>query len=402
MVRPNRNENENPMSTAATPAINAAIDRALDEKRLVGAVVLIARDGDVVLRRAAGLADRERNIAMREDAVFRLASLTKPIVSAAALRMVELGKFALSDPVTRFLPAFRPALADGEVPTITLRHLLTHTAGLAYGFFQPPDGSYHRAGVSDGLGEPGVTMDDELARIVRAGLVYRPGEKWAYSVALDVLGAVMQVVEGEDLDAVVRKYVCAPLKLQSMGFDLQPSQRDLLVTAYADGKPAPVLIPEQGMRVRFPDGVPAYASLAGVSLSPARLFERASFRSGGGGMVGTASDMLTFIEAIRRGGAPILSADSARAMMTAQIGDLPINRGPGFSFGYGGSLVTDPKAGLTPQSAGTFSWGGVWGHTWFLDPVKKLSVVALSNTALEGMMGKYVVDLRDAVYADLG
>lgn len=311
------------MSKAAMPAINAAIDSALDEKRLVGAVVLIAQDGDVVVRRAAGLADRERNIAMREDAVFRLASLTKPIVTAAALRMIELGKISLSDPVTRFLPAFRPALADGEVPTITLRHLLTHTAGLAYGFFQPPDGSYHRAGVSDGLDQPGVTMEEELARIVRAGLAYRPGEKWAYSVALDVLGAVMQAAEGEDLDAVVRKHVCAPLKLQSMGFDLQAAQRELLVTPYGDGKPTPVLIPEEGMCVRFPEGIPAYASLAGVSLSPARLFNRASFRSGGAGMVGTANDMLTFIEAIRRGGAPILSADSARAMMTPQIGDLP-------------------------------------------------------------------------------
>jgi CubicO group peptidase (beta-lactamase class C family) len=389
-------------STIATPTVDAAIDRALAEQRIVGAVILIARDGEVVVRRAVGQADRERNVPMLEQAVFRLASLTKPLVTAAALRMVELGKFSLADPVTRFLPEFRPALTDGDIPVITLRHLLTHTAGLSYCFMQPADGAYHRAGVSDGAGEPGIPMDEELARITRAGLAYRPGERWGYSVALDVLGAAMQVTEGDDLDGVVRKYVCAPLGLSSMGFDLQASQRDLLVTPYADGKPVPVRIPDEGMRVRFPEGFPVYAGLAGVNLAPARLFDRSSFRSGGGGMVGTATDMLTFIEAIRRGGDPILSADTVRAMMTVQTADLPIvNRGPGFGFGFGGSLVVDPKAALTPQSPGTFSWGGVWGHNWFIDPVKRLSVVSLTNTALEGMMGRYVRDLRDAIYVDL-
>lgn len=391
-----------PVASTATPAIDAAINSALAEQRIVGAVILIARDGDVLVRRAVGLADRARNIPMREQAVFRLASLTKPIVTAAALRMVELGEFALADPVTRFLPTFRPALASGEVPEITLRHLLTHTAGLSYCSMQPLDGSYHRAGVSDGVGEPGIPMDEELARITQAGLAYAPGENWAYSVALDVLGAAMQVVEGDDLDGVVRKYVCAPLGLSSMGFDLQASQRDLLVTSYADGKPAPVPIPEEGMRVRFPEGFPVYAGLAGVNLAPARLFDRSSFRSGGGGMVGTAADMLTFIEAIRRGGEPILSTNTVRAMMTVQTGDLPVlYPGSGFGFGYGGSLLLDPKAAMTPQSPGTFSWGGVWGHNWFVDPAKRLSVVSLTNTALEGMMGRYVRDLRDAIYADL-
>src|SRR5215213_2729401 len=138
---------------SAFPAIDSAIDRALAENRIVGAVVLVARDGEIVYRRAAGLADRERAIPMREDAVFRLASLTKPLVTAAALRMVEFGRIALADPVTKYLPDFRPALPSGEIPAITLRHLLTHTAGLSYGFMQPPDGSYHRAGVSDGAAE---------------------------------------------------------------------------------------------------------------------------------------------------------------------------------------------------------------------------------------------------------
>ena len=388
---------------ATTPAIDSAIDRALGENRIVGAVVLVAQDGEVVYRRAAGLADRERGTPMREYAVFRLASLTKPLVTAAALRIIELGKFALTDAVTKYLPEFRPALPNGETPTLTLHHLLTHTAGLSYGFMQPPDGSYHRAGVSDGAGEPGVTMDENLARIVRAGLAYPPGNRWAYSVAIDVLGAVMQVVEAADLDAVVRKYVTGPLGLTSMGFDLKREQLDLLVTPYADGKPAPVRIPDSGMRVRFPDGVPVYAGLAGINLAPARVFDKTSFRSGGAGMNGNAPEMLTFIEAIRKGGDSILERETTREMMTVQTGDfLIVNRGPGWAFGYGGSILTDPKAALTPQSPGTYGWGGVWGHSWFIDPVKRLSVVSLSNTALEGMMGRYIRDVRDAIYADLG
>ena len=394
------------MSTLAvagtTSAIDSAIERAFAENRIVGAVVLVAQNGEIVYRRAAGVADRERGIPMRENAVFRLASLTKPLVTAAALRMVELGRIGLADPVTKYLPDFRPALPDGATPTITLRHLLTHTAGLCYGFMQPPDGSYHRAGVSDGAGEPGVTMEENLARIVRAGLAYPPGERWAYSVAIDVLGAVMQAVESADLDAVVRKYVTAPLGLNSMGFDLKPEQYDLLVTPYADGKPAPVRIPDEGMRVRFPEGVPVYAGLAGINLAPARVFDKTSFRSGGGGMVGNAPDMLTFIEAIRTGGGPILSRETVSAMMTVQTGNfLIVNRGPGWAFGYGASILTEPAAALTPQSPGTFGWGGVWGHSWFIDPVKRLSVVSLTNTALEGMMGRYIRELRDSIYADL-
>jgi CubicO group peptidase (beta-lactamase class C family) len=391
-------------TTVATraPTIDAAIEQALGEARIVGAVVLVARDGAIVYRRAAGLADRERGTPMREPAVFRLASLSKPLVTAAALRLVERGRIALSDPVTRYLPQFRPALASGEVPTITLRHLLTHTAGLSYGFMQPPDGPYHRAGVSDGLDAPGLAMADELNRLTRAGLAYRPGERWDYSLAMDVMGAVLEVVEGRGLDAVVAERVTAPLQLTSIGFDLAPEQRDLLVAPYADGKPAPIRIPDAGYRVHFPPGIPLYEGLAGIHLVPARVFDTTSFRSSGAGMVGTAGDMLAFIEALRMGGAPILSRETVAAMMAVQTGDLPIpNRGPGWAFGFGAAILTDPAAAQSPQSVGTFGWGGVWGHTWFVDPVRRLSVVSLTNTALEGMMGRYTRDLRNAVYADL-
>jgi CubicO group peptidase (beta-lactamase class C family) len=389
-------------ATGATSEIDNAIDRALAEKRIVGAVVLVMQDGQTAYRRAAGLADREGGIAMREQALFRLASVSKPIVTATALRLVELGMIALADPVTRFLPKFRPALPDGEAPTITLRHLMTHTAGLSYGFLQPPDGSYSRAGVSDGLEQPGLAMADELDRIARAGLAYRPGERWAYSVAIDVLGAVLAAAEGRDLDAVVTDHIAKPLGWLSTGFDIRPGQRDSLAANYADGVPEPVRIPDDGMRVHFPAGVPQFEGLAGVDLVPARIHNGASFRSGGAGMVGTAGDVLAFVEAIRTGGGPILERASANAMLTVQTGDMQIpQRGPGWAFGYGGALLADPAAAQSPQSRGAFGWGGVWGHSWFIDPVKKLSVVSLSNTALEGMMGRFTRDVRDAVYTEI-
>jgi CubicO group peptidase (beta-lactamase class C family) len=391
------------MNAKATTAIDQAIDSALHEKRIVGGIVLVMRDGKIAYRRAAGLADRERAVAMCEDAVFRLASLTKPMVTAAALRMVEQGRVALADPVTQYLPDFRPALPNGEVPAVTLRHLLTHTAGLAYRFMQPDGGAYERAGVSDGADEPGLPMDENLARIARAGLFYPPGEKWDYSVAMDVLGAVLQAAEDADLEAVMQKYISGPLGTPSLSFDLTAGQRARLVTPYADGRPEPVRIPDAGQRVRFPDGFPVYAGLAGINLSPARVFDKNSFRSGGGGMNGTAPDMLKFVETIRTGGAPVVSRETAAAMMTVQTGNLPIvNRGPGWAFGFGGSILTDPAAAMTPQSVGTFGWGGVWGHSWFIDPARRLSVVSLSNTAFEGMMGRYVRDLRDAICATFG
>jgi CubicO group peptidase (beta-lactamase class C family) len=383
-------------------AIDTAIDSALADRRIVGAVVLAAQDGKIVYHRVAGLADRERSVRMRDDAVFRLASLTKPLVTAAALRMVELGKIAITDPVTRYLPAFRPALPNGDVPVITLRHLLTHTAGLSYGFMQPPNGPYLRGSVSDGLAEPGVSMEQELDRIVRAGLFYPPGENWAYSVSMDVLGAVLEAVEGEDLESVMAKYVTGPLRTPSLRFDLTADQRERLVTPYADTKPEPLRMPDEGQRVHFPEGIPLYAGLSGVSLSPARVFDQNSFRSAGGGMNGTAGDMLTFVEALRNGGAPILSRDTVNAMMTVQTGTMSIvNRGPGWAFGFGGAILIDPAAALTPQSPGTFGWGGVWGHSWFIDPARRLSVVSLTNTALEGMMGRYVRDVRDAICATM-
>jgi CubicO group peptidase (beta-lactamase class C family) len=381
---------------AADPAvsrgIDAAIDRAMAERRIVGTVVLVARDGRLVYRRAAGLADREARRPVREDSVFLYASLTKPMVTAAALRLVEEGRIALADPVTKFLPDFRPKLADGREPVITIHHLLTHTAGLIYGFTEPADGPYHRAGVSDGLDAPGRSFAENLRRIASAPLAFVPGSAWAYSVALDVLGAALEQAAGESLGQIVRSRVTEPLGLTDTGF--APPDRSRLAAAYADDEPEPVRMGERYV-------IPAPREFAGLSFAPGRIFDPASYPSGGAGMAGTAGDFLVFLEALRRGGAPILRPETVQAMATSQIPGLAMPASPGTTFGYGFALVTDPAAAGVPMTAGSWRWGGVYGHSWFVDPARRLSVVGLTNTALEGMKGEFVSDLRAAIYAGL-
>jgi CubicO group peptidase (beta-lactamase class C family) len=377
---------------ALSPRIDAVIDRALAEKRIVGTVVLAARDGRLVYRRAAGLADREAARPVREDTVFLYASLTKPMVTAAALRLVEEGRIALADPVTKYLPDFRPKLADGSEPVITIHHLLTHTAGLIYGFTEPADGPYHRAGVSDGLDAPGRSFADNLRRNASAPLAFAPGSAWAYSLALDVLGAALEVAAGESLGELVRRRVTEPLGLQDTGF--APPDRARLAAAYADDEPEPVRMGDHYV-------VPESRGFPGLSYAPGRIFDPASYPSGGAGMAGTAGDFLVFLEALRRGGAPILKPETVQAMATSQIPGLGMPESPGTTFGYGFALVTDPAAAGVPMTAGTWRWGGVYGHSWFVDPARRLSVVGLTNTAFEGMNGRFVADLRAAIYAGL-
>ncbi len=177
-----------PASPSAS--IRSSIE-AIAAQKLVGTVVLVARDGKVVYARAAGLADREAKQAVREDTQFRLASMTKPIVSIAALALVDRGKLSLEDPVTKYLPDFRPKLADGREATITVRQLITHTSGLTYKFLEKPDGPYHKAEVSDGIAEPGMSAAENLRRLASVPLVAEPGTAWGYSLSIDVLGEVV-------------------------------------------------------------------------------------------------------------------------------------------------------------------------------------------------------------------
>jgi CubicO group peptidase (beta-lactamase class C family) len=198
--------------------IDEVITRALSDNRIVGTVVLIARDGELVYQHAAGLADRESATDMRVDALFRLASVTKAIVCATAMTLVERDELSLEAPVSRWLPEFRPRLPSGESPAITIRHLLTHTAGLDYRFQQPPDGPYARANVSDGNDQPGLSLQDNIRRIASAPLVNQPGVAWQYSVAIDVLGAVVERAAGKPLPEIVAQRITRPLEMRDTSF----------------------------------------------------------------------------------------------------------------------------------------------------------------------------------------
>ncbi|MBX5065445.1 serine hydrolase domain-containing protein [Rhizobium lentis] len=376
-------------SSLAT-AVDAAITSALDDKRLVGTVVLVARDGEIAHRRAAGFADRESRLAMREDAIFRLASITKPIVTIAAMRLVEQGRIGLDDTVAKWLPDFRPRLPDGGEATIRIRHLLTHTSGLGYSFSEEDGGSYITAGVSDGLDQPGLPLAENLRRIASAPLRFAPGSDWQYSVAMDVIGGVIEAETGMPLGDAVAELVTRPLGLVDTAFSVRDRSR--LAAAYMDASPEPALMGENAVVM----------SLMGpIRFAPNRIFNPASYHSGGAGMAGTASDVLAVLETIRKGGAPLLSSETIKMMTTDQAGGHRQQYEPGSGFGFGWSVITDPVAAGVPFPAGTLKWGGVYGHSWFIDPVNGLTVVALTNTTLEGMWGKFTVDLREAIYAAL-
>lgn len=373
---------------ALAARIDKAVDAALAERRIVGGVVLVARNGETVYARAAGLADRETGRLVGRDTIFRYASLTKPMVSAAALALAEEGVIDLNAPVTRYLPEFRPKAADGTEPVITLRHLLTHTSGLTYDFMEPPESAYHAQGISNGFDRAGVAMADNLARIAAWPLNFAPGSAWIYSVSTDVLGAVLAAATGSSLGEVVRAKVTGPLGLADTGFNVTDPGR--LAVAYANDEPEPMAM-DDGHKVPFAGSPLIYA--------PSRAFDAASFESGGAGMVGTADDYLKFLETIRTGGGAILKPETNRRLLENAIGEVPVPiLGPGYGFSLGGGILRDPAAAATPQSAGTWSWGGVYGGSWFVDPAKALTVVVLTNTAIEGMAGVLPGDVRAAVY----
>ncbi|WP_271608055.1 serine hydrolase domain-containing protein [Bradyrhizobium sp. CCBAU 11434] len=368
--------------------LDRVIDRAIAARRIVGSVVLVMRDGDFVYRRAAGFADREAASPMREDAMFRLASLSKPIVSAAAMTLVERGVLDPQDPVTKWLPDFRPQTADGRIPEITIHHLLTHTAGLSYGFLQPPDSPYQRAGISDGLDRSDITLDEEIRRIAAAPLLYQPGTRWGYSLATDVLGAVIAKATGEPLPDAVRRLVTTPLAMRDTTFVVEDGAR--LAVPYVDGKPEPA-------RMADPHLVP-FRGPGIIHASPSRALDHQAFPSGGAGLVSTAGDYARLAEALRLGGAPVLKASTVQRMTTSRIGELTPTGLPAWGFGYGAFVLKDSALAKSPQGAGTWTFNCAYGQSFFVDPVARLTVIAFTNTGLEGGFGAFPVEIRDAVY----
>ncbi|GAB0117375.1 serine hydrolase domain-containing protein [Acidisoma sp. 7E03] len=375
------------------PALDALLDRVIAERRLVGAAVLLFRDGQPFYEKAVGLADREAERPMTMNTVFRLASMTKPIVSVTTLALAEAGLLTLDDPVTRFLPEFHPKTPDGAVAEIRIRHLLSHTAGLSYGFLQPEPSAYVAAGISDGLDAPGITLAENLRRLAGQPLRFAPGTAWHYSLATDVLGAVLEAASGQSLPDLVSERITQPLGMTETRF--RATAATPLATPYADPA-APGEAPRR-MTEPFVLHQPDPA-LGEVHYSPSRAYDVQAYPTGGAGMIGTAADYMRFLEALRGGGAPILSAASTAALVGDAIPDLATDT-PGWGFGLGVACLRDPAAGETPQNPGAWGWGGAFGTSFWVDPAAGLSAVALTNTALEGTNGPFTRELVRAAYA---
>jgi CubicO group peptidase (beta-lactamase class C family) len=362
--------------------IDAVVDRAIANKTIVGAVVLVARDGERVYARAAGFADRESGKAVAENTIFRLASVTKPLVAATTLAMVERGLLSLEDKVADHLPYFTPKTKNGAPAAITIRHLLTHTSGLAYDFSADPS-------ISTGLQATNFDFEQNFSRVAKLPLSFAPGERWEYSVAIDVLGAVIAKATGQTLEDAVAKYVTGPLGMNDTAFHVVDVNR--LATPYGDAKPEPVRMGDPHV-VPDPDG-------RKVTFSPGRIFNAKAFQSGGGGAVGTAPDVLTFLETIRQGGGPILKPETVDRAFANQIGDVAMRpHDAGKRFGFFGAVLVDPAQAQSPCAPGSVEWGGVYGHSWYVDRQSRTTIVIFTNTALEGCIGVYPKDIRNAVY----
>lgn len=373
--------------------LKQVMQTALDEQRLVGMEVMVKRDGETLFHQAAGYADRESQRLMSVGERFRLASVSKPIVSTAAMMLVAAGRLSLDSDITRWLPTFKPLQPDGSRALITLRQLLSHSAGLSYRFLEAtPDGPYARAGVSDGMDATPLSLQENLQRLSTVPLLFTPGTAWCYSLAMDVVGAIIEQVQQQPLPEAIRSLVTGPLGMKQTGFSLSADQS--VATAYVSDTPRPHILSEGEV-------VAPFEGTVGIPYSPARVYDPQAFPSGGAGMVGTVSDLMTLLEMLRSGGGTLLSPEWIAEMARDQVSEHVLPDMPGVGFGLGFSVLRDPLLADSPESIGTWRWGGAYGHAWFVDPQQALSVVAFTNTLYEGMSGQFVNDLRDAVYRAL-
>jgi CubicO group peptidase (beta-lactamase class C family) len=356
--------------------LDAAIGNALGT-RVVGCVILVSEDGNLTYARAAGLADREAGTPMREDAIFRLASVTKPIVATTALRMIDLGLLSLQDPAAKYLPYFRPKAPDGSTPDILIRHLLTHTSGLTYNLTRR---------IAGGLSGPIIPLEENLQRLAKRPLAFTPGTAWAYGMSIDVLGGVLAAINASKLSEVVARYVTGPLGMPDTVFAVGDKSR--LATPYADDSPP--------RRMGKSEHVNSAAGDVTV-FSPGRIHDAAAPQSGGAGMAGTARDLMVLLEALRA--ADILKPATGDAAFANQIGQVAMRpQDAGKRFGFLGAIIANPVAGRKRGPAGTVDWGGAYGHNWIIDRKNKLSVVTYTNTAFEGCNGAFRDDILGAVY----
>jgi CubicO group peptidase (beta-lactamase class C family) len=368
------------LSSERLERIGTAVQHEIDDKRIAGAVTMVVRHGRVAWFKSQGMMDREAGKAMQSDAMFRICSMTKPITSVAVMMLYEEGRFLLDDPVSKYLPEFKnPKVlvkpAKGEpysIPAtkeITIRDLLRHTSGITYQWNEDLGPMYESAGVASGLLQYDGTIGDSVKHLAGLPLLFNPGDKFEYSLGLDVLGRLVEVVSGKPLDEFFRTRIFEPLGMKDTYFFPPDNKVDRLATAYT-------YYPDKGLN-RFPDSPIKEGSFVYSadypSRGPKKLF------SGGAGLVSTAMDYARFCQMMLDGGkvgnTRLLSRKSVELMTHDQLGKIGPDQGFGLGFGVDG--VKEPLSEL--GSVGEFNWGGFFYTGFNIDPKEQMIIIFMAQ-----------------------
>ena len=350
--------------------LDTFLDAYVADGKLPGAVLQVSHDGATVYHRAAGHRDVDAGAPMQPDTIFRIASMSKAVISAAVMVLQEQGALVIGQPVGDFLPEYAKTtvavpgedgayeVVDAERP-ITVRDLLTHTAGIGYGYGPAAD-RWREAGLQHWyFGHRDEPIRETVRRIAAMPMDAQPGEQFVYGYNTDILGAVVEAASGQPLDAFLRAEIFEPLGMENTSFYLPPAKADRLATVYSRTEDGDLVLPDadtpfhgQGHYVEGP---------------------RASF-SGSAGLLSTTADYTRFLEALRRGG-PILGRKSVESMTVNHLPDGLVSLLPGSGFGLGFAVVSDIGASGEPGSIGEYSWGGAYHTRYWVDPVEELTVV---------------------------
>ena len=383
------------MHTDRKARLLATLQSEIDSGRLPGAVVMLSRHGKVELLESLGQQNPNDGSSLALDSIFRIYSMTKPIVSVAIMMLMEQGKLLLSDSVGKYLPEYaKPQLAkevDGQVSftdakPATVQDLLRHTAGLTYEFLgnSAAQKAYRAAKIGMGLRD---ASNAEFAKTLAAQpLQFEPGTVWEYSRATDVLGALVEVISGQALGNFLSEQIFKPLSMLETGFSVPPDKHHRIAEPFT----------------KDPDG--------GIQLKLINIQDPPKFESGGGGLVSTAHDYARFLQfMLNKGeldGVRLLSTHTVDFMTADHLGDLPISAAsagtllpPGHGFGLGFAVRKETGISTVPGSAGVYYWGGIAGTTFFVDP--KLDMFAMMLIQAPNQRDYYRPLFRNLVYAAL-
>lgn len=360
----------------------------VDGRKLAGCSMLIARNGEEVFFHAVGQRSIEQDLPFTRNTAARIYSMTKPVTSVALMMLVERGMLHLDAPVSQYVPAFEDmqALVPGAThisqtepaPSPTLHQLLTHTSGLSYPF--NPGVLAREMDAEDLIFGPNQgSLELMVDRVAKLPLAFQPGKHWEYSVAIDVLGRVVEVVSGKPLDVFFAEEILNPLGMSKTEFSVPKQYLDRFASLYT---------PLAGDPMALNDARSDGDSLRLADAADGSPFLKASMFSGGGGLISTIDDYMRFCEMLRRGGTlgdvRLLSPRTTEFMMRNHLpGDIA-SMGPqsfaeqpmdGMGFGLGGAVVLDPARARTPGSVGDFSWGGMASTFFWVDRKTELSAI---------------------------